>query len=75
MLDRFQSIRNQFNARLLATSNGEDADAIRAALQACKDADNALRFASCQLKESHSNHDTLFYLANLVYRQPREGRS
>uniref|UniRef100_A0A5K3FRK9 Histone domain-containing protein n=1 Tax=Mesocestoides corti TaxID=53468 RepID=A0A5K3FRK9_MESCO len=49
MLDKLKIIHNLLIERLHATSGGEDADAIRAALQTCKDADNALRFAVFEL--------------------------
>uniref|UniRef100_A0A5K3G120 Uncharacterized protein n=1 Tax=Mesocestoides corti TaxID=53468 RepID=A0A5K3G120_MESCO len=49
MLDNLQNMRSLLTARLHATSDAEDADAIRAAFLACEDADNALRSAGLEL--------------------------
>uniref|UniRef100_A0A5K3FRX2 Uncharacterized protein n=1 Tax=Mesocestoides corti TaxID=53468 RepID=A0A5K3FRX2_MESCO len=49
MLDNLHNMYNLLTARLHATSDAEDADAIRAAFPACEDADNVLRSAGIKL--------------------------
>uniref|UniRef100_A0A5K3G2P7 Glutamyl-tRNA amidotransferase n=1 Tax=Mesocestoides corti TaxID=53468 RepID=A0A5K3G2P7_MESCO len=49
MLDKVENIRKLLTARLEATSDGVEVDAICAAISACRDADCAIKRGQFQL--------------------------